>query len=98
MGTATRKHYSVDKKVQIVLELLKEEKTLSQLASEYGIHHSQITRWKKQVMDSLPAVFSPDNKDQDLRRTYERKMETLYQEIGQLTTQLTWLKKKSGMS
>ena len=47
MGTATRKHYSVDQKVQIVLELLKEEKTLSQLAAAYGIHHSQITRWKK---------------------------------------------------
>ena len=96
MGTAIRKHYSVDQKVQIILELLKEEKTLSQLASAYGIHHSQITRWKNQVLDSLPAVFSPDHKDPDLRRTYERKMEALYQEIGQLTTQLTWLKKNPG--
>ena len=41
------------------------------MASAYGIHHSQITRWKKQVMDSLPTVFSPDHKDPDLRQTYE---------------------------
>ncbi len=66
------------------------------MASAYGIHHSQITRWEKQVVDSLPSVFSPDPKDPDLRRTYERKVETLHQEVGQLTTQLIWLKKNPG--
>ena len=50
MGNATRKQYSPEQKVQIVLELLKEEKSLSQLASEHGIHHSQILRWKKQAL------------------------------------------------
>ena len=80
------------------MELLREEKSLSQLASEYGIHHSQILRWKTQALDSLPSVFSPDNKTHDLKMAYERKMETLYQEIGHLSTQLNWIKKKSGMS
>jgi transposase len=98
MGTATRKHYSPEEKARIVLELLKEEKSLSQLASEYGIHHSQITRWKKQALDSFPTIFASDNKTHDLKMAYERKIETLYQEIGHLTTQLNWLKKKSGMS
>ena len=98
MGTATRKHYSPEQKVRIVLEFLKEEKSLSQLASEYGIHHSLIVRWKKQALDSLPSVFAPENKAHDLKVAYERKLESLYQEIGHLTTQLNWLKKKSGMS
>ncbi|NDU80026.1 MAG: transposase [Ferrovum sp.] len=98
MGTTTRKHYSPEQKVQVVLELLKEEKSLSQLASEHGIHHSQILRWKKQALDSLPAAFSPDNKAHEVKLAYERKMEVLYQEIGHLTTQLSWIKKKSGLS
>ena len=98
MGNATRKHYSPEQKVQIVLELLKEEKSLSQLASEHGMHHSQILRWKKQALDSLPGAFSPDNKSHEVKMAYERKMEALYQEIGHLTTQLNWIKKKSGLS
>ena len=98
MGSATRKHYSPEQKVQIVLELLKEEKSLSQLASEHGMHHSQILRWKKQALDSLPGAFSPNNKTTRSKMAYERRMEALYQEIGHLTTQLNWIKKKSGLS
>ncbi|MDA8059545.1 MAG: transposase [Nitrospiraceae bacterium] len=93
MGRATRKHYSSEKKVQIILELLKEEKSLSQLASEHGMHHSQLLRWKKKTLESLPGAFSPDNKSHEVKMAYEGKMEALYQEIDHLTTQLNWIKK-----
>ena len=97
MPTAIRKHHIPEQKAQVVLELLKEEKTLSQLASEYGIHHSLLVRWKKQAIESLPQVFAPDNREHDLKAAYEKKIEGLYQEIGRLSTQINWLKKKSGM-
>lgn len=98
MGTAIRKHYSSEEKIRIVLEFLKETKSLGQISSEYGIHHSLIVRWKKQVLDTLPLAFSKETKEQDIKMAHERKISALYQEIGQLTTQLSWLKKKSGMS
>ncbi|PHJ39941.1 hypothetical protein P378_00025 [Desulforamulus profundi] len=42
-----RKSYSGEFKAKVVLEILKEEKTISQIASEYGIHPNQLLKWKK---------------------------------------------------
>ena len=92
-----RKHYGTDLKVKVVLEILKEEKTLTQLASEYKIHYSQLLKWKKQVLEGLPHLFS-DSRTEALKTAHEKEVTALYQEIGQLMTQLNWIKKKSGMS
>jgi putative transposase len=37
-----RKHYTDIFKAQVVLELLKEEKTIAQIASETGVHPTQL--------------------------------------------------------
>ena len=95
--SSVRKHYATDLKVQIVLEILKEEKTVTQLASEHKIHYSQLLKWKKQVVEGLPQLFS-DTRTEAIQFAHEREVSALYQEIGQLTTQLAWLKKKSGMA
>ena len=89
-----RKHYSPEFKAKVVLELFREEKTLSQLASEHRIHHSLLVRWRSQALEGLSGVFS-DQKIHELKAAHEREVTTLYQEIGQLTTQLNWLKKKA---
>ncbi|MEC4683598.1 MAG: hypothetical protein VST70_08000 [Nitrospirota bacterium] len=65
---------------------------MSQTASEHGIDPSQILRWKKHALDSLPGAFSPDNKSHEVKMAYERKRKALYRKIGHLTTQLTWIK------
>jgi transposase-like protein len=95
--SSVRKHYSTDLKVKIVLDILKEEKSVTQLASEHQIHYSQLLKWKKQALEGLPGVFS-DSKTEALKNTHEKEVMALYQEIGQLTTQMTWLKKKSGLA
>jgi len=92
-----RKHYSTDLKVKLVLEVLKEEKTVTQLSSDNQIHYSQLLKWKKQALEGLPGVFS-DSRTEALKTTHEKEVMALYQEIGQLTTQLAWLKKKSGLA
>lgn len=93
-----RKRYTEEFKAQIVLEILKEEKSISQLASEHGIHPTQLTRWKNEAIQNLPSLFTDDRKDvQALKKTYESKIDELYAEVGRLTTQNTWLKKKSGL-
>ena len=92
-----RKHFSAGQKAQIALEILKEEKTVNQLASEYGVHPNVLYRWKKQALENLPKLFEDENKgERDRQAEHERQVNELYREIGRLTTQLNWLKKKAG--
>jgi len=91
-----RKRYTAAIKAKIVTELLKEEKTLAQLSSEYGVSTTQLTRWKNYALAEMPRLFEPQNdKSQE---KYESKINDLYAEIGRLTSQVNWLKKKSGLN
>lgn len=89
-----KKQYTAQFKAQIVQEMLKEEKTFSQLASEHGVSTKQMGRWKTIALEGLPRLFEPA--DQKAEQEKEQKIQELYAEIGRLTTELTWLKKKSG--
>lgn len=79
-------------------EVLKEEKTIAQIASEYGIHPTQISTWKSVALTGLPSVFEKADTDQRAEKEeHERQLQELYAQIGMLTTQVAWLKKKSGL-
>ena len=88
-----RKRYDAAFKAKVALEAIKEERTLAQLASEYGVHANQIGQWRKQLLEQLPAVFSERKKA--VERSREEKESELYQQIGQLKVEVDWLKKKS---
>ena len=93
-----RKKYTAKKKAQILLEILKEERSIPQIASEYGIHPNQLYKWKAQALEGLPNLFEDERKTEKvLRAAHEQELNELYAEIGRLTTQLNWLKKKSGI-
>ncbi len=92
-----RKRYTAAFKAQIVVELLKEEKTFNQLAAEHGVHPTQLRDWKKQALDGLPNLFDASPEAARLAAAHDREREELFAEIGRLTTQLAWLKKKSGL-
>ena len=92
-----RKRYSTAFKTQIVLELLKEEQTVNQLAAHHGVHPTQLRAWKKQVLDGLPNLFEQSPEAARLAVTQDRERDELFAQIGRLTTQLAWLKKKSGL-
>ena len=77
-------------------ELLKEEKSLTQLASEYGGSTKQLTRWKNHALAEMPRLF--ERKSDKTKEKYETKLNELYAEIGRLTTQVKGLKKKSGLN
>ena len=57
----------------------------------YGIHSTQIGKWKKQVQEAISAYFSQKNKREKIDR--EAELSRLYEEIGRLQTDLSWLKK-----
>ena len=88
------KKYSSDFKAKVALEAIKGQKTLNELSSEYGVHTTQITQWKKQVLDELPQIFAWPGSERS--KNEEALIATFYQEIGQLKVELDFLKKKSG--
>ena len=53
-----RKRYSAELKTKVALEAIKAQKTTNEIASEYGVHPSQVAQWKKQALDGLPEGFS----------------------------------------
>ena len=92
-----RKRLTANQKAEIAIAILKEEKTINQIASEFGVHPNVLYRVKKQTLGNLPKLFTDENKDEISRQAeQERQINELYNEIGRLTTQLNWLKKKSG--
>lgn len=90
------KRYSAAIKAKIVIELLKEEKTLTQLSSEYGVSSKQLTRWRNYAQTEMPRLF--ESNSHKTQEKHASKINELYAEIGRLTTQVNWLKKKSGLN
>lgn len=76
-------------------EILKEEKTLSQIAVIYEIHPSLAAQWRDQALAGLVGIFSRGRESdrQAKEAAYEEERQGLYAEIGRLSMQLAWLKK-----
>ncbi|HEY0735773.1 MAG TPA: transposase [Herpetosiphonaceae bacterium] len=91
-----RKNYTAAFKAQIVQAVLKEEQTVAQLAAEYQVHPNQIYRWREIAIAGLPSLFADQTAQLQAAQAaaHEREVQALYAEIGKLTTQLNWLKKK----
>ena len=89
-----RKQYTAAFKAKVVQEFLKEEKGLAQLASEYEVHPTQLKNWRAIALEGLPSLFEKRDSTAELKEAYEQQLTELYAEIGKLTTQLAWLKKK----
>ena len=90
MGNQRRAH-SASFKARVALEAIQGLKTVNELASQYGVHPTQISKWRKQALEALPEVFS--NGHQRVQGADEELKARLYQQIGQLQVELDWLKK-----
>lgn len=91
MSKTNRKIYSPSEKAVIALEALKGNQTLNELTKKYGVHFTQINRWKKKLKESIVDIFS-QGQQKDLEK--EKLIQELYQKIGQLEVERDWLKKK----
>lgn len=92
-----RKSYSSAFKAKVVTELLREQKTLTQIASDHGVHPNLLAKWRQAALDGLPSLFERDSHTLQQQQEHEQTVAQLYQEIGRLTLQNSWLKKKSGL-
>ena len=92
-----RRIFSAEFKSKIVLEVLKGEKEISVIASENEIAPNQIRNWKNEFVANAASIFDnrKDGKIQETLKSNEAEKDELYKKVGQLTTQVDWLKKKS---
>lgn len=88
-----RKQFPASFKAKVALEAVKGEKTINEIASRHGLHPTQVTQWKKQMISSLPFLFEHGNKKGQSEK--EELIDELYRQIGVLKVELDWLKKKS---
>ena len=86
-----RRKFNGSFKAKVALAAVKGDRTMSELASAFGVHANQITKWKRQLLDGLPGIFSERHRE-DVRQQ-ETLTDRLYQQIGQLKVELDWLKK-----
>lgn len=89
-----RKRHSAEFKAKVALEAAKEIKTLNELASQYGIHAVQISQWKAQLLEHASNIFNTQKKSAD----HTKKFDELYRQIGEVTVERDWLKKKLAIS
>lgn len=54
----TKKQYSAAEKTKIALEAIKGELTIAQISSKYGVHATQISKWKQQALESMQSGFT----------------------------------------
>jgi len=88
-----RRKFSNEFKAKVALAAIKGDRTMAELSSEYGVHGNMINRWKKDVLQQLPALFGNNNgSDPDK----DQLIENLYKQIGKLSVHNEWLKKKLG--
>jgi transposase-like protein len=94
----TRRRYTAEFKAQLVRQILSEEKSVAQLGAEHGIHPNQLYQWRDIALQTLPLLFSDQSTKEHAQReeAHSKQVHDLYAQIGKLTTQLEWLKKKAG--
>jgi len=90
----TRRTFSADFKAKVAIEAIKEIKTISELAQLYQVHPNMVSMWKKEFLANAGRVFdSGRNEAEEVKKLQQEKDELIHQ-IGKLTVDINWLKKK----
>lgn len=90
----SRRTFSAEFKAKVALEAIKEVKTISELAQHYQVHPNVISLWKKEFLSKADQVFSGSKDGTEQIKKLEKEKQELIQQIGQLTVDNNWLKKK----
>jgi transposase-like protein len=90
-----RKRFTNQFKAEVALDMLRGDKTIGQIASERKVAPTQLSQWRATVLQGLPGLFDNEQREIEKQRAaHEAELEKLYAEIGRLTSELNWLKKR----
>ena len=90
-----RKQFTAGFKAKIAVEAIKGQKTAQELGSIYGVHPTQVTTWKRQLVAEAAEIFTRGGVYD--KEAIEQEKAELYQQIGKLQVELDWMQKKSGI-
>ena len=91
----TRKKHNAGFKAKVALAAIKGDRTIAELASEFGVHPNQIYNWKKQLLDGAASVFEGGKMAAEGTAS-EAQVDLLYRQIGQLKVENDFLSRKLG--
>jgi transposase-like protein len=89
---AKRRRIEASVKAKAALAAIRGDRTTSELASQFGVHPTQIGHWKRRLLEGANDLFSEDRRRQ--AEDQEALIADLYEQIGRLQMELAWLKKK----
>ena len=87
------KKYTAQEKAKVALEAIKGTMTYAQITSKYGVHSTQINRWKSLLQSGVVDIFK--GKARQKETDQDKLIEELYKHVGQQKVELDWIKKKS---
>lgn len=88
-----RKKFDAATKAKVALEAAKGARTANEIAGQFDCHPTQVSQWKKELLEAIPTLFENRKKRKDI--AVEANHDEALRQIGQLQMELTWLKKKS---
>ncbi len=83
--------FKAEFKSRVAIEAIKGRKTAAELSSEFEVHTSQVSNWKKQAMQGIKSIFS--NGYEKASESHEKQIDVLYKKIGKLEVENDFLKK-----
>jgi putative transposase len=90
-----RKQFTAGFKAKVALEAIRGHRTTQEIGSIYGVHPTQVTTWKKQLIAEAAEIFTRGGVYD--KEAIEQEKAELYEQIGRLQMELDWLQKKSGI-
>src|ERR1051326_290962 len=88
-----RKHHTATFKAQVALAAIKGDRTVNELAGQFGVHPTLIHGWKKQLLSGAESLFA--NGTKAVAADAEARQAELFEQIGRLKMELEWVKKKA---
>jgi len=96
MKNKNRKNYPQRVKISVGIEMIKGDRTVAEICSEYGIHATQAHNWKKKALLAIETSFDGNPELKRELGNKQSEIDELYRQLGKSQMELEWLKKKMG--